>query len=81
MSINYRGGLRLRAGIEEKLDAYRQAVKAQTGKLTTRETAANDLLAKALENVEPSEVPTYGDLVARVHRLEAVVFRNAKGGK
>jgi len=81
MSINYRGGLRLRAEIEEKLDAHRQAVKAQTGKLPTRETAANDLPAKVLENVEPSEVPTYGDLVARVYRLESVVFRDAKGGK
>jgi hypothetical protein len=81
MSINYRGGLRIRADLEEKLDAYRRAVKAQTGRLPTRETAANDLLAKALENVEPSEVPTYGDLVARVNRLESVVFRDAKGGK
>lgn len=55
--------------VQKKLDLWRQGQKSLTGKMMTRATAINALLAKALDGYEP---PT--PLVDRIVQLEQRVW-------
>lgn len=61
----------LKPNLVKPLDAYRARRKIELGRIITRQTAIDELIAIALDQQPKQEsLPSYCDLVERVNRLE-----------
>lgn len=72
----------LTRGLGKKIDDYRAARRAETGKVMMRTTAINELLLKALDGIEqPKPVSErLDDLEARLTVLETGTQANIEPG-